>query len=227
MPDNQLAPLRDPGDKTTCRDYGTLITAAIVNKIKQLGKGPTMKKAITTILVLLLAAAGTVLAQSPAPVKGYADMSQPIAGTYPTTAINTYKLAPGQACTTKAYFVAGMGTFSLQVWDSVKYYATNCDTVILNIRFRCSNLDSVPGQARKTLFNMSHWTYGSTLLTDSIVVAADTLIAGEAAATKKKTFGVDFSDKVPHCAFIDYICKNTGPDTIQALRLFPCHSVQF
>ena len=187
------------------------------------GRGP--RPCGVMLLAALLAVAGCIacpepsLAQS-AMIKGASDMSQP-ATTYPPGTIKVYALAAGKACTTKAYPVSGFGAFSMQVWDSVLTGTGNVDTVIINIRFQCANYDSAP------FYNMSTWHYGATLLTDSIVMAADTLIASTTAASKKRTFGVDFSDDVPRCAYIRYIILNNGPDAVRALKVFPYHGVQF
>ena len=184
-----------------------------------------MKRITIILAVMALVAAGCISGPEPcqaqtAAVKGGADMSQP-ATTYPPGAVKTYALAAGAACTTKAYQVSGLGAFSMQVWDSVLTGTGNVDTAIVHIRFQCANYDSAP------FYTMSNWYFGKTVLADSIVRAADTLIAAAGAATKKRTFGVDFTPLVPHCGYIRYIIKNNGPDAIRALKVFPVHGVDF
>ena len=161
----------------------------------------------TLILILVLAGIASAAEMD---VKSKVDRSQPISNPTTTTAVKTWSLNPAQACTTISKDIAGLGGFSMQLWDSVSGAG---DSIIINMKFQIANKDTV------TAFNCKG-------LADTLVFPSDTLI-GVAAAASKKGYSrvVDFSSDIPRCGWIRYILRNDGPDTCRAVRMFPQYNL--
>lgn len=161
------------------------------------------------ILTMIVAMAGLAMAAD-INVKSTVDRSQPITNPPFTSWVKSWQLNPSQACTTISKDIAGLGGFSMQLWDSVK---ASGDTIIINMKFQVANKDTVDA-------------FSCEGLADSTVYAADTTIGAAAAASKKGyTKTTDFSAKVPRCGYVRYIIRNDGPDTCRAVRMYPCYNL--
>ena len=185
-----------------------MILQATINNIKKLGRETTMKKAITLIVLALLLVM-PALAQD---TKLFTDRSQPIAY-MPSGYYATYSLAPAKACTTKTYLIAALGGFSFAFWDSVLTGTVNVDTVIIKIKPQIAWYDT------SAAFSCTGWA------TADSIVCTDTLIASTTAASKIKwSRGYGFTYSIPRAPYMRYIITNAGPDTLRALKFFPCHT---